>query len=634
MLEKFREGSQGPGAKIILGAVIVSFALAGISSYLGGNGTQAVASIDGVDISAQALEVQVRNDRARLEQQQGEAFAARWEEPAFQNQIRQQALNTLISQNLLRKMADDLDLRVGDEQVREYIFAMDEFKTDGKFNEERYISLLRQNGMSPAQFVDRLRNDFSQQQLTSALINSEFSLPSEVQQLAELQGQQRELSVLSIPAAKFSQDIEVTDEEVATYYDERQTSFQTQAQAAVDYIVLDMQKISAGIKLEQDAALNFYNEHITDYQQADKRKVAHILVAFNDDESAAEAKAEGLLKELQAGADFAKVAKTSSDDTFSGEQGGELDWLEKGIMDPAFEAAAFELANIGDLTTTVVKSDFGFHLIKLLALEPGTVKSFADVEANITERLQSELAVTRFDELAETLAEQAFEVPDSLDVAATETGLELVSSPLFTQASAPAPLNNNAVLNLIFDTDFIDENLNSEIINISDDMSIVVRLNDFKPQTIKPLETVSAEIKQRLIANKAERKAQQFMQTLMTKVNAGESISADLSAMNSEFSAPQWVGRYDYTKADFKVLSKLFTMPKPVEGKASLATEVELNGDVTLLQFTNVKAQPLNAEEQAGLAASVKNMQTQSAYNVLVQTLIKAADVQYPAVAE
>jgi len=634
MLEKFREGSQGPGAKIILGAVIVTFALAGVSSYLGGNSTQTVASINGVDISTQALEMQVRNDRSRLEQQQGETFAARWEEPAFQEQVRQQSLNTLISQNLLRQMAEDLELRIGDKQVREYIFGMDEFKTDGQFNEERYISILRQNGMSPAQFVDRLRADFTQQQLTSALVNSDFSLPSEIKQLAELQGQQRKLSLLSIPAAKFSQGIEVTDTEIAVYYEERKASFQTQAQASVDYILLDMNKISADIQLEDDAALNFYQEHIEDYKQADKRKVAHILVAFNDDESAAKQKADKLLQEIQAGADFADVAKASSDDTFSGEEGGELDWLEKGIMDPAFEAAAFELANVGDINATVVKSNFGYHLIKLLAVKPGKVKEFAEVEVNITERLKNELAVTRFDELAETLAEQAFEVPDSLDVAANETGLELVSSALFTMNNAPAPLDNNAVAGLIFNADFIDENVNSEIINLTDELSIVVRLNDYKAQATKSLEDVKSEIKQRLTANKAERKAQQFMQTLIAKLETNESIDADLNTLGVKFSTAQWLGRYDYTKADYKVLSKLFTMPKPTAEKATLATETTFNGDVTLLKFSAVKAVSLKAEEQTGLASSVKNMNTQSSYNVLVQTLIKAADVKYPVVAD
>lgn len=632
MLEKFREGSQGPGAKIILGAVIVSFALAGISSYLGNGGRQSVATVNGVEISPQALENQVRNDRARLESQQGESFAARWEQPEYQNQVRQQSLNSLIAQNLLQQMTSDLSLRIGDDQIRGYIFAMEQFKTDGKFNEERYISLLRQNGMTPAQFVDRLRVEFAQQQLTDALVNSEFSLPSEVAQLAQLQNQQRELSQLTIPVSKFSADISVTEAEVSSYYAERKNLFQTPQQASADYILLDMNEISADFVLAEDAAQNYYNEHKSSYTQEDKRKVAHILVAFNDDEDAAKAKAQALLEQVQAGADFADLAQSSSDDTFSGENGGELDWLEKGIMDPAFEAAAFALKNDGDVTAELVRSDFGFHIIKLLAVQPGKVKPFSDVETSIVNRLKKEQAVSRFDELAEQLAAQAFEVPDSLEVAAEETGLTLVSTELFSANAIPAPLNDPKVAATLFDEDFIAEGLNSEIINLSDEQSIVVRVNQYKEQAVKPLADVQAEIEQRLTATKAEQKALAFMNTLVAKINADESIDAELATLDVTFTAPEWLSRFDYAKADFKVLSKLFSMPKPTPEKANVAIETALNGDVTLLKISAVRSTEMSADEQARLADSLKNMNANADYEMLVQTLIKAADVTYPAV--
>ncbi|PKH09520.1 SurA N-terminal domain-containing protein [Moritella sp. Urea-trap-13] len=634
MLEKFREGSQGPGAKIILGAVIVTFALAGVSSYLGSGSAQSAATVNGVDISTQALENQVRTDRSRLESQQGEAFAARWEQPAFQNQVRQQSLNTLVAQNLLQQMTHDLTLRIGDEKIRGYIFAMQEFQTDGVFNDDRYVSLLRQSGMTPAQFVERLRTDFAQQQLTDALVNSEFSLPNEVQQLAALQNQQRQLSQLIVPANKFAADIVVTDAEVSSYYEASKASFQTPPQASVDYILVDMKNISADIELAADDAEIYYNEHQASYAQEDKRKVAHILVAFNDDESAAEQKAQDLLTQIQSGADFAELAKSSSDDTFSGENGGELDWLEKDIMDPAFETAAFALVNDGDVTTELVRSDFGFHIIKLLAVAPGKVKAFADVKATIETRLKSEHAVSRFDELAEQLAEQAFEVPDSLDVASEATGLVVVSTELFSANAIPAPLNDPKVAAILFDQDFIAEALNSEIINISDTQSIVVRINAYKPQTTKALADVNDEIVERLTATKAEQKALSFMSTVSAKINVGESVAAELASVDASFTAPEWLSRFDYTKADFKVLSKLFSMPKPAAAQANVATEISLSGDVTLLKFTSVRDAEINVEEATRLADTLKNINAQADYEMLIQTLIKAADVSYPAVAE
>ena len=455
-----------------------------------------------------------------------------------------------------------------------------------------------------------------------------------MQQLAALQNQQRQLSQLIVPANKFAADIQVTDAEVSDYYNANTAAFQTTQQASVDYILVDMNNISADIELAAGAAQEYYNEHQASYAQEDKRKVAHILVAFNDDESAAEQKAQDLLTQIQSGADFSELAKSSSDDTFSGENGGELDWLEKDIMDPAFESAAFALVNNGDVTAELVRSDFGFHIIKLLAVEPGKVKAFADVKTAIETRLKNDQAVSQFDELAEQLAEQAFEVPDSLDVASEDTGLAVVSTELFSADAVPAPLNDPRVTAILFDQDFIAEGMNSEIINLSDTQSMVVRINEYKPQTTKLLADVNGDIVERLTATKAEQKALSFMSTVSAKIAAGESVTAELASVDANFTAPQWLNRFDYTKADFKVLSKLFSMPKPAAEQASIATETSLSGDVTLLKFSSVRDAEVNTEEAARLADTLKNINAQADYDMLIQTLIKAADVTYPVAAE
>jgi len=225
-------------------------------------------------------------------------------------------------------------------------------------------------------------------------------------------------------------------------------------------------------------------------------------------------------------------------------------------------------------------------------------------------------------------------VPDSLDVAAEETGLTIISTELFSADAVPAPLNDPRVVATLFDQDFIAEALNSEIINLSDTQSVVVRINEYKPQTTKPLADVNAQIVERLTATKAEQKALSFMTTVSAKINAGESVTAELASVDASFTAAEWLSRFDYTKADFKVLSKLFSMPKPAAEQASIATETSLNGDVTLLKLLSVRDAEINADEASRLADTLKNINAQADYEMLIQTLIKAADVSYPAVAE
>ncbi len=629
MLEKFREGSQGLGAKIILGAVIVTFALAGVSSYLGSSSSQSAATVNGVEISRQALENQVRNDKAQMQAQDRESFDARWENPAFQQQFRQQSLNKLVAQSLLQQMTEDLSLRVGDEQIRELIFSMDQFKTDGKFNEERYVSLLRQNGMTPALFVERLRAEMAQQQLQSALMATEFALPSEVKNIAALQNQERQLSQLVLPVAKFTDGIEITDEEVSSYYNERQEQFQTPQKVSVDYILVDMKKIADTIDVDADAVSKYYEEHKASYTTEEKRKVAHILIQFGDDEAKAQEKANGILAQINAGADFAALAKSDSDDTFSGEQGGELDWLEKGVMDPAFEGAAFALQNKGDVTAQLVRSEFGFHIIKLVDIQAAKVKPLSEVKLAIESRLQHDLAADKFYDQQQLLVEQAFEVPESLDAAAESTGLTIVSTELFAATQAPEPLNAPEVLDQIFNEDFILEQANSDLINLSDEQSIVVRVNQHKAQATKPLDDVKADITARLTQQKAEQKARVVAKSITDKLTAGESIESELQQWAVIFSEPQWLNRFDYAKADFKILTKLFTMVKPQPEKASFAVETGLNGDVTILELSDVRTSELKEGDEQRLAGSLKNMNGQADYQLLIQSLMEAADVKY-----
>lgn len=630
MLEKFREGSQGLGAKIILGAVIVTFALAGVSSYLGSSSSRSAATVNGVEISRQALENQVRNDKARLAAQDRESFDARWENPAFQQQVRQQSLNTLVAQSLLQQMAEDLSLRVGDEQIRELIFSMDQFKTDGKFNDERYVSLLRQNGMTPALFVERLRAEIAQQQLQNALVATEFALPSEVKNIAALQNQERQLRQLILPVAKFTDGIEISDEEVNTYYNERLNQFQTPPQVSVDYILVDMNKIADGISVDADAVSKYYEEHKVSYTTDEKRKVAHILIQFGDDEAKAQKKANGILAQINAGADFASLAKSSSEDTFSGEQGGELDWLEKGVMDPAFEEAAFALQNKGDVTAALVRSKFGFHIIKLLDVQAGKVKPLSEVKLAVEKRLKREQAADKFYDQQQLLVEQAFEVPESLDAAAESTGLTIVSTELFAASQAPAPLNAPAVLDQIFNEDFISEQANSDIINLSDEQSIVVRVNQYKEQATKPLVDVKADITARLTQQRAEQQARVVAKGITDKLSAGQSIESEQQQWTVAFSDAQWLTRFDYAKADFKILTKLFTMVKPEPEQTSFAVETALNGDVTVLELSGVRSPEMQEADKQRLAGSLTTMNGQADYQLLIQSLMEAADIKYP----
>ena len=195
MLEKIREGSQGVIAKSILGLVILTFALAGVGSYLSTPAELNVAEVNGETISRADFDQAFQNERARLQQQFGEMYATLSADTAYMTNFRNEVLERLISEKLEQQLAKKLGLRVSDDQVRDAIRGMTEFQIDGSFNNDRYLALLRQAGFQPDQFRELIRTQMTRNQLLRGVVGSEFATAAEMQMLMKLQQQQRDMCI-------------------------------------------------------------------------------------------------------------------------------------------------------------------------------------------------------------------------------------------------------------------------------------------------------------------------------------------------------------------------------------------------------------------------------------------------------
>ncbi|MDF2414699.1 peptidylprolyl isomerase [Aeromonas sp. 1HA1] len=627
MLDKLREGAQGKVAKVILGLIILSFALAGVGSYLNGPARTAPATVNGNEISSAALENAYRNERARMESQMGESFSQLAANPAYMKQFRRGVLDRLIDQALFDSKARELGLRVSDEQIKQAILAMPEFAEDGKFNNDRYLQLIRRAGMTPEMFRDSLRQDMVRQQLMGALLGSEFALKGEAEQLDRLYNQTRDLRLVRLAAAAYLGDVQASGEEVEQYYKTNSARFMNDEKVKVDYLLLDAATLGKDIQVTEQDAQDYYDQHQDLFQRAERRRVAHILIPFGKDENAAEQKADALLTQAQGGDDFAALAKANSSDTFSAKKGGELDWFEKGVMDPSFEKAAFALNKAGDLSA-VVKSPFGFHVIKLLGVEAAQTKPFADVKADTISRLQADKAKELFFAEQQKMADSSFENPDSLDFTADTMGMKVQSSDYFTQATAPAPLNDPKVLSVAFSEQLRDDNTNSDVIELADGKALVMHITGHQPRAAKPL----AEIKEQVIAaikhDKASEVARGKAQVLVDKLKAGENIQADLTALGLKMETHNGVVRFTQDM-DQNLLAQAFRMPHPQDGKPSVELVTEANGDrvVVALDKVNVTKEP--SEMVSLLQGQLGQGKAQVSYQSLIEELRKAAKIEY-----
>ncbi|RWT35227.1 peptidylprolyl isomerase [Aeromonas caviae] len=627
MLDKLREGAQGKVAKVILGLIILSFALAGVGSYLNGPARTAPATVNGNDISAPALENAYRNERARMESQMGEAFNQLAANPDYMKQFRRGVLDRLIDQALIDDKARSLGLRVSDEQIKQAIVAMPEFAENGKFSNDRYLQLIRRAGMTPEMFRDSLRQDMVRQQLMGAVLGSEFALKGEAEQLDRLYNQTRDLRLIRLAASAYVDGIEVSDAEVEQFYKANSARFMNDETVKVDYLLLDAANLGKNIKVTEQDAQDYYDQHQDLFQRPERRQVAHILIPFGKDEKAAEQKAEAVLAKAKAGDDFAALAKADSSDTFSAKKGGELDWFEKGVMDPAFEKAAFALAKAGDLSA-VVKSPFGFHIIKLLVVEPAKTKPFVDVMSDTIARLQSEKAKEQFFAEQQKMADSSFENPDSLDLTAEAMGLQVQSTGYFSQADAPAPLNDPKVLSVAFSEQLRDDNTNSDVIELADGKALVLHIMGHQPKAAKPLAEVKEQVITAIKHDKASEVARGKAQGLLDKLKAGENVQADLTALGLKVDTHTGVSRFAQ-EMDQNLVTQVFRMPHPTDGKPSVELVTEANGDrvVVALDKVNVIKEP--SQMVSLLQGQLGQGKAQADYKSLIDELRKAAKIEY-----
>lgn len=627
MLDKLREGAQGKVAKVILGLIILSFALAGVGSYLNGPARTAPATVNGNDISAPALENAYRNERARMESQMGEAFNQLAANPDYMKQFRRGVLDRLIDQALIDDKARSLGLRVSDEQIKQAIVAMPEFAENGKFSNDRYLQLIRRAGMTPEMFRDSLRQDMVRQQLMGAVLGSEFALKGEAEQLDRLYNQTRDLRLIRLAASAYVDGIEVSDAEVEQFYKANSARFMNDETVKVDYLLLDAANLGKNIKVTEQDAQDYYDQHQDLFQRPERRQVAHILIPFGKDEKAAEQKAEAVLAKAKAGDDFAALAKADSSDTFSAKKGGELDWFEKGVMDPAFEKAAFALAKAGDLSA-VVKSPFGFHIIKLLGVEPAKTKPFVDVMSDTIARLQSEKAKEQFFAEQQKMADSSFENPDSLDLTAEAMGLQVQSTGYFSQADAPAPLNDSKVLSVAFSEQLRDDNTNSDVIELADGKALVLHIMGHQPKAAKPLAEVKEQVITAIKHDKASEVARGKAQGLLDKLKAGENVQADLTALGLKVDTHTGVSRFAQ-EMDQNLVTQAFRMPHPTDGKPSVELVTEANGDrvVVALDKVNVIKEP--SQMVSLLQGQLGQGKAQADYKSLIDELRKAAKIEY-----
>lgn len=632
MLQAINERITGWLGWIIIGLIIVTFALFGLGSYLQDKSRIYVAKVNDVEITPRELQFAYQQQRTQMEQALGDAF-----DPAAIDDValRKRALESLIQRQLLLQQAEKQGLVISDQYLAALIHSIPQVQEDGTFSRQRYQQLLFNQGLTPAGFEQQTRDRLLVSQLVEGLTRTDFITEREILDAYRLQAQKRDFDYLIVSTQPYIDSAEVSDEAIQAYYDTHRDEFVAPERVKATYLRLRGEDLAADIKVDEQDIRSYYEEKKASLAKQEQRRASHILIQVAADADAATVKAarkkaEALLTRISAGEDFAELARKNSDDPASAAKGGDLGYFGKGVMAPAFEDTVFKMQP--GQVSEVVKSPFGFHIIKLTDIRASEIPAYEEVRARLEKELKQRQADDLFYDHLEQLTNLAYENPDSLEPAATALGLKLRDSDWLTAAGGPGIGQYKKLLAAVFSDDVLEAGNNSEPVEVARNDVIVARIKEHQPAHPLSLAEVRDRIAARLAEQQARTKAKHKGEELLRQVEAGQSMEA-----------LQEKAYFAYRKADGvtraapghnpQVVREVFTMAPPAPGAARTKGMVLANGDYAVLRLSAVhEADPkaMTEAEKTQLKRAFERMRQTLALNTLIEDLRARAEIEIP----
>ncbi len=608
MLGSIKEKTKGWVAYLIVGLITIPFALFGINEYFTGASNVVVASINDNDITQEEFMSEFQPQQRRLQQNLAEKY-----DNEFDAVLKQSVLNQMIDRRLLDNLAKELSYATTAGELSAIISTNDLFIEDGKFSIDRYKQLLRLNGYTTKQYEDIKAKELTQNQIKYNLLDSAFVVPSQLDRLKELNDQQRQFNYIVLEANNYTDKVKVEEKSVKDYYSNQKESFFAPEQVKIEFVELTLDGIAKGIEVNDDDLFNFYKDEKSRFITEEQRKAQHILV---EDEVTANKVYDLLAK----GGDFAKLASEYSQDPGSKDNGGDLGFFTKGVMTGEFENQVFSMSV--DEISAPTKTEFGYHIIKLTAIQAGEEKDFNSVKAEVTELYTKAQAQKSLYKLTEQLENLAYEA--SLEEISDQMDLKLQTSELFTRNTQKL---NQKIVSAAFSNEVLNKGENSTVIELSNEKLMVLRLVKKIPQRQKTFDEVKGEINTHLGSLLAKtfvnNVAKQIVKDLSD--NNHEAVKALMTKNNLKWENVGWVGR-DSNKADSAIIDKVFSLSKPEKSNTYSAQSLTKRSSV-VLDLSAVKVEN-SKTSSADLERSILSFESNEVFTNILKSLRNQADIQ------
>jgi peptidyl-prolyl cis-trans isomerase D len=599
-------------------------------------GSTFAAKVNGETITLNEFDRELQTRQNRYQQQYRTDLSE-----DTRRQLRQEAINALVSETALRQRVEDRGYRISNQRLIDSVHGMAAFQVDGKFNVDTYRALLANQGYTPASFEALERDDLEVRELQDGLTDSTFLTPAEFRRYIELFNQSRDLGYATFDVQAFTNGVQIDDAAITEHYDKNKARYQTVETVDLQYIELTLADIAAKIEVSDEALHEYYDKTKDRYTTEEQRHARHILIAVNDKRTDEQAKAlaEKVLARLKNGEDFAKVAAEVSDDVGSKNQGGDLGWISRGSFgNQPFEDALFSM-KVGELKGPV-KTDFGYHIIRLDELRPGGVQSFEAVHDQLLSDYRSEKAEDKFYDLSNQLEQKAFDAYNELTTVAKAMDLPLKTAMGFPRSGDPKLFENSApVVQAAFNDEIVDNGKNSSLVMLADDDVLVLRVSAHHPPVVKPLDAVHDQIKQELTRERAAELAEQAADKFLAEADkaAGQAVAGDtaggpavdpkkLAEQNGgTWTAMKWVQRSD-TSVPTQVLAAAFGVRQPQKGEIIRKKVALANGGYVVIAVDGVKPGDPASVPQTERDQRQRQLADQSAYAELTSYVDEVRD--------
>ncbi|HSZ09661.1 MAG TPA: SurA N-terminal domain-containing protein [Steroidobacteraceae bacterium] len=587
MLQSIHDKLKGWVAGVVLGAIGLVFVFWGINWTL--SAPTYAAKVNGTEISSNEVRQTYQQQLAQIERQSSAPL-----DDAMRNEIKRRVLDEYVNSEALVTRADDLGYRVSDDELLAEMSKIPAFQVDGKFDQAHALAVLNAQGRSVSEIEGMFRRDAKLRQLDIALNASSFATPTEMKEFRALTRQQRELAWLTVSAAKYAEQATPDDAAVKAYYDAHKADYMTPETVNLRYVELSLAQLESKISVDDAQLKAYYEEQKSKtperFSQAEQRRVRHILLSVNDpkEDAAVKAKAEGLLKRALAGEDFSKLAKEFSQDPGSAAQGGDLGWSERKVFVGPFGDAAFGMKV--DEIQGPVKTQFGYHILKLDGIQPPSVKSFEASRTELETEYKRNEAERLFNNAQDQLADAALQNATDIDLVAKKAGLTVQDIANFSRSGGGGALGKvPAVLDAAFSQDVLDGRL-SPIVEVEKGRGVVLRATDHKLPQQKPLEAVRTDVVAAWKKQRGVELAAAAAADASKRLNAGESWDAVAKSLGVAVQPPKFVARSDQA-VPMEILTTAFRAPKPAQ-KPIYENLSLAGGDAAVLALSAVREDP------------------------------------------